>query len=93
MRLTELLDMSMNDTLARTTMTSLTTLLALFALFIFGGEVIQSFTAAMIFGVIIGTYSSIFVAAPLLILFNLRSSKAMTEPGESGGEPAGPAKA
>jgi len=93
MRLTELLDMSMNDTLARTTMTSLTTLLALFALFFFGGEVIQSFTAAMIFGVVIGTYSSIFVAAPLLILFNLRSSKVATEGGDNEPEPADTAKA
>ena len=93
MRLTELLDMSMNDTLARTTMTSLTTLLALFALFFFGGEVIQSFTAAMIFGVVIGTYSSIFVAAPLLILFNLRSSKVATEGGDNEPEPVDTAKA
>ena len=71
--LTEVLDMSINETLSRTTMTSLTTLLALFALYIFGGEVIQSFTLAMIFGIVIGTYSSIFLAAPFLILFNLRA--------------------
>ncbi|MEP3047308.1 MAG: protein translocase subunit SecF [Roseibium sp.] len=70
--LTDLLDMSINETLSRTTMTSVTTLLALLALYIFGGEVIQSFTLAMIFGIIIGTYSSIFLAAPFLILFNLR---------------------
>ncbi|PHP67969.1 protein translocase subunit SecDF [Zhengella mangrovi] len=76
MPLPQLLDMSMNDTLSRTVMTSLTTLLALLALYYFGGEVIQSFTAAMIFGVVVGTYSSIFIAAPLLILFSLRSSKA-----------------
>ena len=73
MALSQLLDKSMNDTLSRTVMTSLTTLAALLALFFFGGEVIRSFTAAMIFGVVVGTYSSIFVAAPLLILFNLRS--------------------
>ncbi len=53
-------------------MTSLTTILALLALFMFGGEVIRSFTAAMLFGVVFGTYSSIFIAAPLLILFKLR---------------------
>lgn len=72
MSLPELLDLSMNQTLSRTTLTSLTTLLALTALFVFGGEVIRSFTAAMIFGVVIGTYSSIFIAAPVLILFHLR---------------------
>ena len=59
-------------------------------LFAFGGEVIQSFTAAMIFGVVIGTYSSIFIAAPLLILFNLRSGRvASEEDGKADGvEPA-----
>ncbi len=71
--LTELLDVSINETLSRTTMTSLTTLLALAALYAFGGEVIQSFTLAMIFGIVIGTYSSIFLAAPFLILFNVRA--------------------
>lgn len=72
MDLPELLDLSMNQTLSRTVLTALTTLLALIALFIFGGEVIRSFTAAMIFGIVIGTYSSIFIAAPLLIMFGLR---------------------
>jgi len=72
MPLPELLDLSMNETLSRTVLTSLTTLLALFALALFGGEVIRSFTASMIFGVLIGTYSSIFIAGPVLILFRLR---------------------
>jgi len=72
MPLPELLDLSMNQTLPRTILTSLTTLLALLALFFFGGEVLQSFVAAMIFGIVVGTYSSIFIAAPLLILFKLR---------------------
>lgn len=71
MPLPELLNVSINDTLSRTTMTSVTTLLALFALFIFGGAVIQGFVAAMIWGVLVGTYSSIFVAAPLLIVLGL----------------------
>ena len=70
----DVIDMSVNDTLSRTIMTSTTTLLALFALYIFGGEVIRSFAFAMIWGVLIGTYSSIFIAAPLLILMNLRPS-------------------
>lgn len=68
----ELLDMSINQTLSRTILTSLTTLVALFALYFLGGEVLSSFTFAMIFGVLIGTYSSIFIAAPVLILFKLR---------------------
>ncbi len=89
MSLPDLLDLSMNDTLSRTTMTSLTTLLALGALFVFGGEVIRSFTAAMIFGVFIGTYSSIFIAAPLLILFKLRGSRVAREDDEDSEAPAG----
>ena len=63
----DLLDLSINQTLARTTMTSLTTLLALFALYFFGGEVIAGFTLAMIWGVVVGTYSSVFIAAPMLL--------------------------
>ena len=74
MPLTELIDRSVNETLTRTVTTSLTTLLALFALFIFGGTVIRSFVAAMIFGIVIGTYSTIFIGAPLLIFFKLRDS-------------------
>jgi SecD/SecF fusion protein len=72
MPLPELLDLSMNQTLPRTILTSLTTVLALIALFFFGGEVLRSFVSAMIFGIVVGTYSSIFIAAPLLILFRLR---------------------
>lgn len=71
--LPDVLDKAINETLARTVMTSLTTLLALWALYILGGEVIRSFTFAMIWGVLVGTYSSIFIAAPLLIFLNLRS--------------------
>ncbi|MDN2564806.1 protein translocase subunit SecDF [Aquibium sp. A9E412] len=91
MPLPQLLDMSMNQMLSRTMMTSVTTLLALLALFVFGGEVIRSFTAAMIFGVVIGTYSSVFIAAPLLILFRMRASQ-MSREGEdeaAGEEEAG----
>ena len=72
MPISELLELSMNQTLARTVLTGVTTLFALAALSIWGGEVIQSFTIAMIFGILAGTYSSIFVAGPLLILFELR---------------------
>ncbi len=72
MPIEDLLDLSMNETLSRTVLTGVTTLLALIALYLFGGEVIRSFTFAMIFGILVGTYSSIFVAGPLLILFRLR---------------------
>ncbi|MFC2953963.1 protein translocase subunit SecF [Marinicaulis aureus] len=65
--LAELLDLSINDTLTRTIMTSGTTMLALMALVIFGGEVLRGFTLAMIWGIVIGTYSSIFVASPFLL--------------------------
>ncbi|MEM8876939.1 MAG: protein translocase subunit SecF [Pseudomonadota bacterium] len=68
----DLLNLSINDTLSRTLMTSVTTLIALTALFVFGGEVIRSFTFAMIWGVIIGTYSTVFVAAPVLMFLKLR---------------------
>jgi len=72
MPIEELLDLSMNETLSRTILTGVTTLMALTALYLWGGEVIASFTVAMIFGILIGTYSSVFVAGPLLILFRLR---------------------
>jgi SecD/SecF fusion protein len=72
MPIVELLDLSMNQTLSRTVLTGLTTLLALGALWLFGGEVIRSFVFAMLFGIVVGTYSSIFIAGPLLILFKLR---------------------
>jgi preprotein translocase subunit SecF len=68
----ELLNVSINDTLSRTILTASTTLLASLALFIFGGEVIHGFAAAMVFGVIIGTYSSIYISAPALIYLNIR---------------------
>ncbi|MBR45188.1 MAG: hypothetical protein CMM31_01635 [Rhodospirillaceae bacterium] len=67
MALIDLLNLSVNDTLSRTVMTSLTTLLALVALLIFGGEVIRDFTIAMIWGVVVGTYSSVFVAGSILM--------------------------
>jgi len=68
----ELLNISINDTLSRTILTASTTLLASLALFLFGGEVIRGFSAAMVFGVIIGTYSSIYISAPALIYLNIR---------------------
>lgn len=70
--LLELFNQAINQTLSRTILTSLTTVLALVALWLFGGEVIRGFVDALIFGIVIGTYSSIFVAAPLLLFMNLR---------------------
>ena len=60
-------NLSVNETLSRTLITSVTTLLALFSIFILGGEILKGFSFAMILGVIIGTYSSIFIATPLMI--------------------------
>tara|TARA_B100000579_G_scaffold434282_1_gene454791 strand:+ start:321 stop:1217 length:897 start_codon:yes stop_codon:yes gene_type:complete len=62
----EIADLSINETLSRTIITSLTTLLALFSIFILGGEILRGFSFAMILGVIIGTYSSVFVASSIL---------------------------
>jgi len=72
MPLGELLNLSINGTLSRTLLTSFTTLLALLALYFFGGEVLAGFSFAMIWGVVVGTYSSIFIAVPLLVYMNLR---------------------
>ena len=72
MPLAELLDLAINETLSRTVMTSLTTLIALVALFAFGGAVLRGFTAAMIWGIFVGTYSSIFIASPILLFLDLR---------------------
>ncbi len=70
--LTDLVNLALNRVLSRTLLTSFTTLLAVMALFIFGGEVLRGFSIALIWGVIIGTYSSIYVAMPVLIYFDLR---------------------
>ena len=67
----EISDISVNETLSRTIITSLTTLLALFSIFILGGEILKGFSFAMILGVIIGTYSSIYVASPVLSYFKV----------------------
>jgi preprotein translocase subunit SecF len=87
MPLPELIDRSVNDTLARTVMTSLTTLLALLALVIFGGPVIRGFAIAMTWGVLIGTYSSVYVASPMVLHLRLRRegvARPAVVPGERG---------
>ena len=70
--LKEVLNLSINETLSRTVMTSVTTLLALISLFILGGDVIRGFVFAMIWGVIIGTYSSVFVASAVLLYLGVK---------------------
>lgn len=69
-----ILNIALNRTLSRTTMTSVTTLIALASLAVFGPEVIKGFSIALIWGVIIGTYSSLFLATPLLLAFSLQRS-------------------
>ena len=71
LNISEISDLSINDTLARTIITSVTTLLALLSIFILGGEILKGFSFAMILGVVIGTYSSIFVASPMLKFFKV----------------------
>ncbi|GAB4526393.1 MAG: hypothetical protein Tsb0010_09780 [Parvularculaceae bacterium] len=70
--LIDLLNQTINQTLSRTVMTSVTTLLALFALYFLGGEVLKGFSFALIWGVVVGTYSSIFIAAPLLLFTEVK---------------------
>jgi SecD/SecF fusion protein len=70
--LKEVLNLSINETLSRTFMTSFTTLLALISLYVLGGDVIRGFVFAMIWGVIVGTYSSIFVASTTLLVLGVK---------------------
>ena len=73
LNINETSNLSINETLSRTIITSVTTLLALISIYVLGGEILKGFSFAMILGVIIGTYSSIFVAAPVLKFFNVSS--------------------
>jgi len=94
MGMSELIDLSVNETLPRTVMTSLTVILALTALLVFGGEVLRGFTAAMILGVIVGTYSSIYVSSSLLITLGMKpgpvGAKGQPDPAIAGGERVAP---
>ncbi len=83
--LADVLNQSINETLVRTVMTSTTTLLALIALFVFGGAVIRDFSFAMIWGVVVGTYSSICLAVPMLLYLNLRA-ESLSLGGDEGDE-------
>ena len=70
-----LLNKSVNETLSRTINTTATTILALLALFIFGGNIIKDFSFAMIWGILIGTYSSILIATPVLVFLNIKRTE------------------
>ena len=82
-KLAEVLNISINETLARTVMTSVTTLLALIALYVLGGDVIRGFVFAMIWGVIVGTYSSVFVASTILLWLGVKRN--WTKPDNTAG--------
>jgi len=75
----DLTNISINETLSRTIITSATTLLALLSIFIFGGEILKGFSFAMILGVIIGTYSSIYIANPILVMLNVTQKTIIKE--------------
>ena len=75
MNLNDLLDKSINETLARTINTTVTTILALGALYLFGGQIIADFAFAMLWGIVVGTYSSIFIASTILVYVNVRRTK------------------
>ncbi|MFT3976118.1 MAG: protein translocase subunit SecF [Sphingomonas bacterium] len=88
MEMRDIINLSVNETLPRTVMTSVTILLALFALLFLGGHVLRGFTAAMILGIVVGTYSSIYVSSSLLITLGLRAEP--TSPREDRAERIGP---
>tara|TARA_B100000902_G_C27301755_1_gene913235 strand:+ start:733 stop:1623 length:891 start_codon:yes stop_codon:yes gene_type:complete len=75
----ELTNISINETLSRTLITSITTLLALLSIFFFGGEILKGFSLAMIFGVIFGTYSSIYIANTILVRLNVSQKTILKE--------------
>ena len=80
----ELTNISINETLSRTIITSVTTLLALLSIYIFGGEILKGFSLAMILGVIFGTYSSIYIANPILVLLKVSQRTIIKDKEEKG---------
>jgi preprotein translocase subunit SecF len=87
----QIINTSINQTLSRTLMTSLTTLLVLVSLFVFGGEVIHSFSLALILGIVVGTYSSIYVASTMALMLGISKADLMTaRPGGSEAESGEP---
>jgi preprotein translocase subunit SecF len=84
--LEEVLNASVNQTLSRTVLTSMTTIVALLSLYFLGGEVIRPFAFAMLIGVLVGTYSSIFIASPLLLFLEGRYGDAGARSGKGSGK-------
>ena len=84
LQLVEVLNQSINETLSRTLMTSVTTLVALIALFVLGGDVIRGFVFAMIFGILVGTYSSVFVASNVLLFLGVKRDWSKSDGGGAG---------
>ena len=80
MHFTDLINKSLNETLSRTILTVSTTALAVLSLLVFGGEVLRGFSIAMLWGIVVGTYSSLFIAAPLL--YYIRPQRAAVKSGE-----------
>jgi preprotein translocase subunit SecF/SecD/SecF fusion protein len=93
MNLDELLNISINETLSRTILTGLTALAGILALYFFGGEVLRNFSFAMFFGILIGTYSSIFIAAPLLGYLGVKRETVVEGGRASASKPAAAGKA
>ncbi|OJU49101.1 MAG: protein translocase subunit SecDF [Mesorhizobium sp. 61-13] len=93
MPIEDIINIALNHTMSRTILTGLTVLLALFALYFYGGEVISSFVFAIIIGVFVGTYSSVFIAGPMLILFKLRPETFGEETGSKKNKLSAPAPA
>ena len=83
--LPEVMNIALNETLSRTVMTSVTTLIALFAIYFFGGEVLSGFAFAVIFGVVVGTYSSIYVASAVVIYFGVKRDWGSKQDGNKAG--------
>ena len=79
----ELTNISINETLSRTLITSITTLLALLSIFFFGGEILKGFSLAMIFGVVFGTYSSIYIANSVLVRLKVSQKTILKEDGKN----------
>ena len=75
----DLTNISINETLSRTIITSITTLLALLSIYFLGGEILKGFSLAMILGVVFGTYSSIYIANPILVFLNVSQSTILKE--------------
>jgi len=92
MEMRDIINLSVNETLPRTVMTSVTILLALAALLLLGGHVLRGFTAAMILGIVVGTYSSIYVSSSLLIAMGLRAEPNREKPGTTDKTPIGDAE-